>query len=106
MLLFQISDIVCFFISRLIFGLISIIGIEQWRAAITCFHPKCVSTNFVTYDEGIDVLFSLLCCLYTIVITCVKKLSFSCVYIGVLHAICSMKRFGEYLEVSTIFWHT
>ena len=79
------------------------IGIEQWRAAIGCFHPKCVSMNFVTYDEGINVLFSLLCCLYTIVIICVKKLSFSCVYSSVLHAICSMKRLGEYLEVSTIF---
>ena len=76
------------------------IGIEQWRAAIGYCHPKCVSTNFVTHDEGIDVLFSLLCCLYTIVITCVKKLSFSCVHSTVLHAICSMKRFGKYLEVN------
>ena len=79
------------------------IGIEQWRAAIGCFHPKCVSTNFVTHDEGIDVMFRLLCFLYSIVIGCVKKLSFSCVYSIVLHAICSMKRFGDYLEVCTIF---
>ena len=37
------------------------------------------------------------------VISCVKKLSFSCVFFGVLHVVCSMTLFCQYLEIRTIF---